>query len=204
MARLKDESRRKAILEGAKDLFARQGYAATSISDIVRATGYPVGSIYTYFKSKEDIVKAIIDDGWGEFSTQLIGRMAAEKSPEKRLSLLLDEFLPALMGDSDLIAILLTEASLLADVGPKIEQLTSMLLSILSETSDRHGVIVDYPRESLRAGLMIFFLGILHTVRMSQRIDAGIQHGDILDFVRRMIKVSLAIDLGGYAPEGKS
>jgi AcrR family transcriptional regulator len=195
MARLKDEARRQAILEGAKDLFAKKGYASTSISDIVQATGFPVGSIYTYFKSKEEIVKAIIDEGWGEFSDKLLASVAAESRPEKRLSLLLDEFLPSLLADSNLIAILLTEASLFADIGPKVEALTGMLYGILNETRDRHGVIMDYPKDSLRAGLMVFFLGILHTIRLSQRIKTDIDPKDILDFVRRVIHSSLGIDI---------
>lgn len=45
------------ILEKAGSLFNTQGYKATSISDITKATGLTKGAIYRHFKSKEDLEK---------------------------------------------------------------------------------------------------------------------------------------------------
>ncbi|MCK4541287.1 MAG: helix-turn-helix transcriptional regulator [Spirochaetales bacterium] len=63
MARMRDESKRTAILEVSKALFSKQGFSNTSISDIIRGTGFPVGTIYTYFKNKEEIVTVIAKAG---------------------------------------------------------------------------------------------------------------------------------------------
>ena len=41
--------------------FARQGYHATSMDDVVRESGLSVGAIYTYFPSKEDLFLALAD-----------------------------------------------------------------------------------------------------------------------------------------------
>lgn len=65
MAKMKSEKRRMLILKTAKGLFSKHGFFNTSISDIVKACGLPVGSIYTYFSSKEGIVKTIVDDKMG-------------------------------------------------------------------------------------------------------------------------------------------
>jgi len=51
---IKDE-RREQILSGALRVFARKGYAAAKISDIVAQCGVSHGLIYHYFKSKEEI-----------------------------------------------------------------------------------------------------------------------------------------------------
>ena len=42
--------------------FARQGYHATSMDDVVRESGLSVGAIYSYFGSKEDLFLALADD----------------------------------------------------------------------------------------------------------------------------------------------
>ena len=63
MARMKDETKRQSILESSKMLFSQKGFFNTSISNIVRETGFPVGTIYTYFKSKDEIVRSIVEEG---------------------------------------------------------------------------------------------------------------------------------------------
>lgn len=51
---IKDE-RREQILSGALRVFARKGYAAAKISDIVARSGVSHGLVYHYFDSKEDM-----------------------------------------------------------------------------------------------------------------------------------------------------
>ena len=53
-------AREQRILDEAGRLFAGQGYAASRIGQIARAAGLAVGTIYTYFPSKAEILLAII------------------------------------------------------------------------------------------------------------------------------------------------
>jgi AcrR family transcriptional regulator len=57
-----EQQRRAQILDAAMACFARQGYRATSMDDVVRASGLSVGAIYSYFASKEDLFLALSDD----------------------------------------------------------------------------------------------------------------------------------------------
>lgn len=56
-----EQKRREQILDAAMVCFARQGYRATSMEDIVRESGLSVGAIYTYFTSKEELFLALAD-----------------------------------------------------------------------------------------------------------------------------------------------
>ena len=56
-----EQQRRDQILAAAMACFARQGYHATSMDDVVRESGLSVGAIYTYFASKEDLFLALSD-----------------------------------------------------------------------------------------------------------------------------------------------
>jgi AcrR family transcriptional regulator len=57
-----EQQRRAQILAAAMACFARQGYHATSMDDVVRECGLSVGAIYSYFGSKEDLFLALSDD----------------------------------------------------------------------------------------------------------------------------------------------
>ncbi len=53
---------RKAILDAAREVFARLGYGATTVRDVIRATDLASGTFYNYFKSKEEVFQAIQDE----------------------------------------------------------------------------------------------------------------------------------------------
>src|SRR6266516_1086023 len=53
------EARRTQILDAAVRCFARTGYYATTIEDVVRETGLSRGALYLYFPSKEALYLAI-------------------------------------------------------------------------------------------------------------------------------------------------
>lgn len=55
MATEKGRKKRDLILDKAKELFIQQGYAATSMEDLVQYIGVSKGSIYYHFKSKDDL-----------------------------------------------------------------------------------------------------------------------------------------------------
>lgn len=50
-----------SVLQAALDLFATQGYATTSVQQIVEAAGVTKGAMYHYFQSKDDLLFAIYD-----------------------------------------------------------------------------------------------------------------------------------------------
>lgn len=52
---------RLRIVESASELFYHQGFNHTSFSEIAKAAGVPRGNFYYYFKSKDEILQAVID-----------------------------------------------------------------------------------------------------------------------------------------------
>ncbi|MDD6791894.1 MAG: TetR/AcrR family transcriptional regulator [Thermobifida fusca] len=61
-SRPRGNGRREQIIDVATGLFRQKGYHATSLDDIADAIGFTKPAIYYYFKSKDDILFAIIDD----------------------------------------------------------------------------------------------------------------------------------------------
>nr|MCR5272795.1 TetR/AcrR family transcriptional regulator [Lachnospiraceae bacterium] len=53
--------RRNEILDAAEELFVTKGYDKTSTNDILDRVGIARGTLYYHFKSKEDILNAMIE-----------------------------------------------------------------------------------------------------------------------------------------------
>jgi AcrR family transcriptional regulator len=58
---------RQAILGAAREVFREMGFEAATVRDIIRRTGLSVGAFYNYYRSKEEVVAALADDGAGRF-----------------------------------------------------------------------------------------------------------------------------------------
>jgi len=61
MGRMKTSSVADQVLKAALDLFATQGYATTSVQQIVKAAGVTKGAMYHYFTSKDDLLFAVYE-----------------------------------------------------------------------------------------------------------------------------------------------
>jgi AcrR family transcriptional regulator len=60
-----------ALLDAAFELFAEQGYGATSIADIAARAGLTKGAFYSNFDSKDALFLALFDQQWHERATRL-------------------------------------------------------------------------------------------------------------------------------------
>ncbi len=79
------EARREQILQAALSCFGRKGYHASTMDDLVRASGLSKGSLYWHFRSKEEVFLALFD----AFAAGLYGEWdAAAASGEDALSIL--------------------------------------------------------------------------------------------------------------------
>lgn len=68
---VKGEGNRQRIIDAADNLFYRRGYNQTSFQDISEATGIPRGNFYYYFKTKDEILDAVVDSRIADISTML-------------------------------------------------------------------------------------------------------------------------------------
>jgi AcrR family transcriptional regulator len=82
------EKNRAALTAAAARLFWQQGYDATSLADIARASDVPVGNIYYYFPSKADFAVAVADVFVAETQLMLSEIEADGDKPRERLTML--------------------------------------------------------------------------------------------------------------------
>ncbi len=82
-------ARRTQILEAAAQVFSRKGFDRATIADIARAARLAEGSIYNYFRSKEELLVHIPRQLVQPALTPLLEQMAAPATPEELEALLL-------------------------------------------------------------------------------------------------------------------
>ena len=86
----KGEQTRADIVDCAQKLFYEHGYDGTSFSDIVDASGLVRGNIYHYFKTKDDILKAVVEQHLKDFSALLARWEQESDDPKVRLMAFID------------------------------------------------------------------------------------------------------------------
>src|SRR5258708_13020995 len=60
----KSERSRRQVLDAALELFAHQGYRATSVREIAEAAGVSTGNVYHHFPDKEAIFNTLLHEFW--------------------------------------------------------------------------------------------------------------------------------------------
>jgi len=66
MPRQRSDDKRRRILDAAVKVFARKGYFAARVSDVAKRAGVADGTIYLYFRNKEDILVSLFDEVMAE------------------------------------------------------------------------------------------------------------------------------------------
>lgn len=83
------ERTRQDIVEAAGRVFAEAGYHAATMQAIAREAGFTAASLYTYFKSKEEIFKALLAEMEQTILAVFAAPVPAGLSLQQRLELLL-------------------------------------------------------------------------------------------------------------------
>ena len=75
------EARKQRILKGALEVFKASGLEGATMDQIAQNSGFGKATLYYYFKSKEDVFSAILEDGWKNIWESLEPIVADVDSP---------------------------------------------------------------------------------------------------------------------------
>ncbi len=103
----RSDNRLPELLDAAARLFARHGYAATSMRDIAMEIKMLPGSLYYHFPSKEDLLLAVYQAGVVELEKAASEAVAKETDPWERLEAMCKAHLETVLRDSDYAQVLI-------------------------------------------------------------------------------------------------
>lgn len=101
--------KREAILRAGVKIFAEKGYFNSKVADVAQAAGIADGTVYLYFKSKEDILHSIFDQAMEKFIAEGKRELTRIKSPVGRLKKVAELHLKRLSDDRDLAIVFQVE-----------------------------------------------------------------------------------------------
>lgn len=101
--------KREAILRAAIKVFAGKGFFNSKVADIAGEAGVADGTVYLYFKNKDDILHSIFDRAMAEFIAEGKKELAGLGSPEARLKRIAELHLERLGDDRDLAVVFQVE-----------------------------------------------------------------------------------------------
>jgi AcrR family transcriptional regulator len=127
----------------ARRLFYTNGYGATSLGDLARESEIPKGNFYYHFRSKDDVLSAVVEARHQDVETQLEQWRSALHSPRKRLHRVVDMLVRE---EENLTRYGCPMGSLLTELGKAQPQLQEKAFAVL-------GAIIDFAeREFAAAG----------------------------------------------------
>ncbi len=101
--------KREAILRAAIKVFAGKGYFNSKVADIAGEAGIADGTVYLYFKSKDDILHSIFDRAMAEFIAEGRRELANLPDPSARLHRIAELHLEKLGADRELAIVFQVE-----------------------------------------------------------------------------------------------
>lgn len=102
-------NKREAILRAATRVFARNGYFSSKVADIARAADVADGTVYLYFKSKEEILHSIFDQNMAEAIAACRKLIEKLRDPREKLRRIATLHLERLGADRDLAVVFQVE-----------------------------------------------------------------------------------------------
>jgi AcrR family transcriptional regulator len=125
------EARRQLILDAATKLFGKHGYHAATVPMIVEEAGISTGSFYMYFRNKEDVFNATLEELGREITRMIDNVNRSEPDPLKKIPHGADALFLFFAENPEQARILIVESS---GLSPRLEKTRR---AILSELEDR-------------------------------------------------------------------
>src|SRR5262245_35349719 len=101
--------KRDAILRAATDVFARNGFFQSQVADVARAAGVAAGTVYLYFRSKDDLLVSLFERTMREAIAEARLALEGMTDPHERLIRIARLHLERLGRDRDLAVVFQVE-----------------------------------------------------------------------------------------------
>lgn len=181
------------ILNAAEPLFYSKGYYETAISDIAKKMGVAQGTIYYYFKSKEEILEAIINRELTNFIAKAQRMIHSHEIPlDKKIQVVIQTLLQSLFHQEGLtLEYLYNDRTIhfldkLSRQGDRL--LAPLLLEIIEEGNREHYYQAAQPQAVVNI-ILVIMDSLIHAIY--QKIPA-----EILDYQFKLAEKLIETALG--------
>jgi AcrR family transcriptional regulator len=152
---------RQALLDAAITVFARQGIAKTSLSEIAAEAGLTKGAVYSNFASKDELLLAIMENHLIERMHNATSVFAGELSTPDAVREAGARLLASMVADARWHQLLLEywtlalhDEAVMAKLAARRGELRAVIARSITEAAEAHGVALPITPEELTVTLM--------------------------------------------------
>jgi AcrR family transcriptional regulator len=152
----------KIIIESGMKLFATKGYSSTSIQEISTDSGISKGAFYLHFKSKDELLLAILEFIFETVHSNILKFEHSDLSPREKFCNQLSSILGTFMGHKEFFIMLSKEQAI-----PRNDEIKKLLFKKHFETHQlyRNGLVKVYGKniEPYSTDLTMILEGLFHS-----------------------------------------
>jgi TetR/AcrR family fatty acid metabolism transcriptional regulator len=103
------EEKRRLILDAAVRVFARDGFHTSRVGDIAEEAGVAHGLLYHYFASKDEVLRTVFSENWGELLARFESVEASKEPADEKLRGIVKILLRTWRNDPALVTVMVRE-----------------------------------------------------------------------------------------------
>jgi AcrR family transcriptional regulator len=157
---------RARLVDTAREMFLREGYASTSLERVAEEAGFSKGAVYSNFEGKDDLCLAVLDSIQGEVAQAVLSALEGAATFDEALQVF-DVWAEARLGDPEWSA-LEAEFAARARRHPAVrrallerdEALRAVIAGALERTCSAHGLTPVIPVQDAAAALLSLGIGL--------------------------------------------
>jgi len=196
MARRSDSAKRAILAEKAIEVFGDRGFRGTTIKRIAGRAGIAPGSVYTYFKDKDELFRSTLDEGWDAFLASLDELAVSEGPFARTIDRLLDAGFAELARRLPLVRGLAFEAGRSAVLRGKIDELCRRVERIFAAARRQGSLQAVVHPAAWRAMLRVTVSGILFSAAVAPPAQAAAELRKLKAAIRWMVAARIGEESG--------
>lgn len=180
----------KIIIEKAKELFSEVGYKATTMDLLASSCDMGKGTLYLYFKNKEDVLKSIIEQLIKSIEETACNIEKMDISFSEQISLLLTEMIKV-KKEQSLVVKLAFEAKQIGNkvVNKYINQIDDYIIKVIKERIDK-AIKNKYIKEcnSEFMAFLIYKIYLLLVLEWEQKSNSKLTKKELFNLLENLFK----------------
>lgn len=185
--------KRKQILDAAVRVFAQHGYHGSRVGDIAEDAGVAHGLLYHYFASKDEVLRAIFVENWGELIARFRAVEGSDEPAREKLEGIAKILLRTWRNDPALVTVMVREVARSQHIQDRVEEVREAF-SIMQRIIEEGQAAGDFRRDlDARLASWVVYGGLEEVLTgwvLGQLPDAE-------DDVARAERTAVAIALAG-------
>ena len=168
--------RQSDILQAAERLFAENGYHKTTIRDIAKQAQYATGTVYLYFKDKDEIYFSLFEEKMQGLLNHIVAKVEAVVTSRDKIASIVHASLEFLMDNRDFLRIFVLELGELSVEKKFLEsaiekQHDAYMLDLFRQAQDDGVLRKDFDPKQIKD----IFVAIIKTMTIRSIMNEDIQ-----------------------------